>query len=136
MRDLCDDVCSPLPHACLLVVDERIAFRIGTRLPPRLPPHHAHLNRSAKHSVLATTGHANDRVVADLKSNSARHHRPVASWRGQVCNWQKHSLPSEIAGWHGSRTRLPKLPGSGVIYTLTIRGCAHGGCVVAAKNGN
>ncbi len=108
----------------LLVVDEahcisdwghdfRPDYRRITRILQSLPPNIR---------VLATTATANDRVVADLKSQLGA---ALTVQRGKLARaslqLQNISLPSEIARLAWLANTLPKLPGSGVIYTLTIR---------------
>lgn len=111
-------------HIGLLVVDEahcisdwghdfRPDYRRITRILQSLPPNMR---------VLATTATANDRVVADLKSQLGA---GLTVQRGKLARaslqLQNISLPSEIARLAWLAHTLPKLPGSGVIYTLTIR---------------
>ncbi len=108
----------------LLVVDEahcisdwghdfRPDYRRITRILQSLPPNIR---------VLATTATANDRVVADLKSQLGA---ALTVQRGKLARaslqLQNISLPGEIARLAWLAHTLPKLPGSGVIYTLTIR---------------
>jgi ATP-dependent DNA helicase RecQ len=108
----------------LLVVDEahcisdwghdfRPDYRRITRILKSLPPNIR---------VLATTATANDRVVADLKSQLGA---ALTVQRGKLARaslqLQNISLPSEIARLAWLAHTLPKLPGSGVIYTLTVR---------------
>jgi ATP-dependent DNA helicase RecQ len=108
----------------LLVVDEahcisdwghdfRPDYRRITRILQSLPPNIR---------VLATTATANDRVVADLKSQLGA---ALTVQRGKLARaslqLQNISLPSEIERLAWLAHTLPKLPGSGVIYTLTIR---------------
>ena len=108
----------------LLVVDEahcisdwghdfRPDYRRITRILQSLPPNIR---------VLATTATANDRVVADLKSQLGA---ALTVQRGKLARaslqLQNISLPGEIARLAWLAHTLPKLHGSGVIYTLTIR---------------
>ncbi|HEX7577774.1 MAG TPA: RecQ family ATP-dependent DNA helicase [Verrucomicrobiae bacterium] len=108
----------------LLVVDEahcisdwghdfRPDYRRITRILQSLPPNIR---------VLATTATANDRVVADLKSQLGA---TLTVQRGKLARaslqLQNISLPGEIARLAWLAHTLPKLPGSGVIYTLTTR---------------
>jgi len=108
----------------LLVVDEahcisdwghdfRPDYRRITRILQSLP---------SNIRVLATTATANDRVVADLKSQLG------ASLGIQRGGLARTSLQLQNLLFRGETGRLawlahtlPKLPGSGVIYTLTIR---------------
>lgn len=108
----------------LLVVDEahcisdwghdfRPDYRRITRIVRSLP-------RTIR--LLATTATANDRVVADLQSQFGAR---LTVQRGRLARTslqlQNISLPGEAArlGWLAAT--LPKLAGSGVIYTLTVR---------------
>lgn len=108
----------------LLVVDEahcisdwghdfRPDYRRITRILQSLPPNIR---------LLATTATANDRVVADLKSQLGA---ALTVQRGKLARaslqLQNILLPSETARLAWLAHTLPKLPGSGVIYTLTIR---------------
>lgn len=73
-------------------------------------------------SVLATTATANDRVIDDIfvqlgsKLNIVR----GTLTRQSLC-LQNTSLPSQEARLAWLAEHLPRLPGSGIIYTLTIR---------------
>lgn len=108
----------------LLVVDEahcisdwghdfRPDYRRITRIVRSLP-------RTIR--LLATTATANDRVVADLRSQFGER---LTVQRGRLgrasLQLQNISLPSEAARLAWLAATLPKLPGSGVIYTLTVR---------------
>lgn len=72
--------------------------------------------------VLATTATANNRVVADLKSQLGE---AIAVQRGpparESLRLQNISLPDEVSRLAGLADTTAKLSGSGVIYTLTIR---------------
>ncbi|HEX5218207.1 MAG TPA: RecQ family ATP-dependent DNA helicase [Verrucomicrobiae bacterium] len=108
----------------LLVVDEahcisdwghdfRPDYRRITRILRSLPPNIR---------LLATTATANDRVVADLKLQLGA---GLNVQRGKLARTslqlQNILLPGETARLAWLAHALPKLPGSGVIYTLTIR---------------
>jgi ATP-dependent DNA helicase RecQ len=108
----------------LLVVDEahcisdwghdfRLDYRRITRILQSLPPNIR---------VLATTATANDRVVADLKSQFGA---SLGIQRGGLTRaslqLQNIFFRSEIERLAWLAHILQKLPGSGVIYTLTIR---------------
>lgn len=108
----------------LLVVDEahcisdwghdfRADYRRITRIVQSLPP---------TIRLLATTATANDRVVADLQSQLGAR---LTVQRGKLARaslqLQNISLPGETARLAWLAATLPKLPGSGVIYALTIR---------------
>ncbi len=108
----------------LLVVDEahcisdwghdfRPDYRRITRILQRLPPNIR---------LLATTATANDRVVADLESQLGA---ALVVQRGRLARsslqLQNIPLAGEIERLAWLAHTLPKLPGSGIIYTLTIR---------------
>lgn len=116
-----------IPHAgrvALFVVDEahcisdwghdfrpdyRRIVRILERLPPNVP-------------VCATTATANDRVVADV---AAQLGRGLEVSRGPLIReslrLQTVPLPDSAAKLAWLAHYLPKLPGSGIVYALTIR---------------
>lgn len=73
-------------------------------------------------SVLATTATANDRVINDILDQLGSSLRTVRGTltRQSLC-LQNISLPSQEARLAWLAEHLPKLPGSGIIYTLTIR---------------
>ncbi len=108
----------------LLVVDEahcisdwghdfRPDYRRITRILQSLP---------SNMRMLATTATANDRVVTDLKSQLGD---PLTVQRGRLARaslqLQNIIFPGETARLAWLAHMLPRLPGSGVIYTLTIR---------------
>src|SRR5690606_13432392 len=72
--------------------------------------------------VLATTATANDRVVDDVKAQLGS---DVAVVRGPLTRaslrLQNIVLPSAVERLAWLAEHLPGLPGSGVIYTLTMR---------------
>jgi ATP-dependent DNA helicase RecQ len=72
--------------------------------------------------VLATTATANNRVVADVQAQLGP---TVTVSRGPLVRESLHlqniSLPSQTARMAWLAEQLPQLPGSGIIYTLTIR---------------
>lgn len=82
--------------------------RIVQALPPNLP-------------VLATTATANNRVVDDVRAQLGGDLRVI---RGPLARsslqLQNLMLPSQAARMAWLAERLPLLPGSGIIYTLTI----------------
>jgi ATP-dependent DNA helicase RecQ len=86
----------------------RIA-RILQALPPNIP-------------VLATTATANNRVVADVQTQLGP---TVKVSRGPLVReslrLQNITLSSQAARMAWLAEHVPKLPGSGIIYTLTIR---------------
>jgi ATP-dependent DNA helicase RecQ len=77
--------------------------------------------------VLCTTATANDRVVADVEEQLRTGHAdaPLRAYRGPL---HRSSLRLEVVELPGQAerlawlaTRLPDLPGSGIVYTLTKR---------------
>jgi ATP-dependent DNA helicase RecQ len=75
-------------------------------------------------AVLGTTATANDRVVADVQEQLGGR-APVRTYRGQL---GRSSLRFEVVDLPGQADRLgwlatwlPRLPGSGIVYTLTKR---------------
>jgi ATP-dependent DNA helicase RecQ len=108
----------------LLVVDEahcisdwghdfRPDYRRITRILQALPPRVA---------VLATTATANDRVVNDIESqlgpNLHVHRGPLSRASLRL---QNIVLPSAAARMAWLAENVPRLRGSGIIYTLTVR---------------
>lgn len=112
------------PRVALLVIDEahcisdwghdfrpryRMIERIARALPPNL-------------RLLATTATANDRVTADLEEalgpglKVARGDLGRPSLRLQTIRLPR---PADRLAWLAER--LPSLPGSGIVYTLTVR---------------
>lgn len=73
-------------------------------------------------SVLATTATANDRVVNDICDQLGSSLKIVrGTLTRQSLRLQNISLPSQEARLAWLAEHLPSLPGSGIIYTLTIR---------------
>lgn len=76
--------------------------------------------------ILATTATANDRVVADLKSQLGNE---VYVSRGPLTRdslyIQVLNKPGKIERYAWILENLPKLPGSGIIYCLTQRDCDY-----------
>ncbi len=76
--------------------------------------------------VLATTATANDRVVADLKSQLGS---DVYISRGPLTRPSLHiqvlSLEGKTERYAWLLENLPKLPGTGIVYCITKRDCAH-----------
>ncbi|MEA2480698.1 MAG: ATP-dependent helicase RecQ [Thermoleophilaceae bacterium] len=75
--------------------------------------------------VLCTTATANDRVVADVEAQLSTGAGALLTLRGTL---DRPSLRLEVAELPGSAerlawlaTHLPELPGSGIVYCLTIR---------------
>ncbi len=89
--------------------DYRRIVQIAQRMPASIP-------------ILATTATANDRVVADIQSQLGRE---VQVFRGPLTRpslrLQAIALPSQIERLAWLATHLDDLPGSGIIYCLTIR---------------
>lgn len=111
-------------HVSLLVVDEahcisdwghdfrphyRLIERMLTKLPPNL-------------RVLATTATANNRVLADLQTILGPN---LTVSRGELGRpsllLQTLRIPSQAERMGWLATHVPHLPGSGIIYTLTVR---------------
>ena len=88
--------------------DYRRIVRIVQALPPNVP-------------VLATTATANDRVVQDVMSQLG----DVSDQRGPLIReslqLQNIDMPSPAARLAWLAERIPELPGSGIVYTLTTR---------------
>jgi len=89
--------------------DYRRIMRIVQSLPRNLP-------------ILATTATANNRVVADLKQQLGSALTVVRGIlaRPSLCLQNIH-LPGHVARLSWLAQAVPRLPGSGVIYTLTVR---------------
>ena len=90
-------------------------------------PHYRLIERTARAlppnmRVLATTATANDRVMDDLRSvlgPNLRVHRGDLNRPSLMLQSIRLAHQSERLAWLAEQ--LPQLPGSGVIYTLTIR---------------
>ena len=83
---------------------------------------------SADVAVLCTTATANDRVVADVEAQLQTEAGALLTLRGPL---ERESLRLEVVNLPGSAERLawlathvPNLPGSGIVYCLTIRDVA------------
>jgi len=83
---------------------------------------------SADVAVLCTTATANDRVVADVEAQLQTEAGALLTLRGPL---ERESLRLEVVDLPGSAERLawlathvPELPGSGIVYCLTIRDVA------------
>ncbi len=89
--------------------DYRRIKRIVRALPPNMP-------------MLATTATANNRVVADIQNQLGEH---ITVLRGPLARSSLHlqniSLPTTAARMAWLAEHVPQLPGSGIIYTLTVR---------------
>src|SRR5439155_16235352 len=88
--------------------DYRRIVRILRLLPPKVP-------------VLCTTATANNRVVKDIESQIANHHilrGPLVRRSLKLYNIKLDGQADRLA-WLAHF--LPQLPGSGIIYTLTIQ---------------
>jgi len=89
--------------------DYRRIVRILQALPPTI-------------SVLATTATANDRVINDICAQLGTKLRVVrGTLTRQSLSLQNIYLPSQAERLAWLAEHLPSLPGSGIIYTLTIR---------------
>ncbi|AFY35361.1 RecQ family ATP-dependent DNA helicase [Calothrix sp. PCC 7507] len=89
--------------------DYRRIVRILQGLPQNIP-------------VLTTTATANNRVVDDIKAQLGSNLRVSrGSLTRQSLQLQNIYLPSPAARMAWLAEQLPKLPGSGIIYTLTVR---------------
>jgi ATP-dependent DNA helicase RecQ len=75
-------------------------------------------------AVLGTTATANDRVVADVEEQLANG-APVKTYRGPLgrssLRFEVVELPGQADRLAWLATWLPRLPGSGIVYTLTTR---------------
>ena len=111
-------------RAAMLVIDEahcisdwghdfRPDYRRIERIARNLPPNV---------QVLGTTATANDRVMADLEETLGPN---IQTMRGDLSRpsllLQTISLPSQAERLAWLAERLGEIPGSGIIYTLTIR---------------
>ena len=89
--------------------DYRLIERIARTLPPNL-------------RLLATTATANDRVMSDLREVLGP---DLAVVRGSLARpslaLQTIRLPSQAERLAWLAERLPRLPGHGIVYTLTVR---------------
>ncbi|BAY38675.1 ATP-dependent DNA helicase [Nostoc sp. NIES-2111] len=73
-------------------------------------------------SILATTATANNRVVDDIISQLGANLQVVrGNLTRESLRLQNIYLPSPAARMAWLAEQLPKLPGSGIIYTLTVR---------------
>jgi ATP-dependent DNA helicase RecQ len=112
----------------LLVVDEahcisdwghdfRPHYRFIERIMRTLP---------ANLRVLATTATANNRVLADLETVLGPN---LTVSRGELGRpsllLQTMRIPSQAARMAWLATHLPRIPGSGIVYTLTVRDAVH-----------
>ncbi|HAY22388.1 MAG TPA: ATP-dependent DNA helicase RecG, partial [Desulfobacterales bacterium] len=89
--------------------DYRRITRILQALPPNIP-------------MLATTATANDRVVNDIQSQLGPRLTLLRGPLGRASlRLQNIHLPGQAARMAWLSEHLPSLPGSGIIYTLTIR---------------
>jgi ATP-dependent DNA helicase RecQ len=73
-------------------------------------------------SVLATTATANDRVINDICAQIGTNLRVIrGTLMRQSLSLQNIYLPSQVERLAWLAEHLPNLPGSGIIYTLTVR---------------
>ena len=93
--------------------DYRRIVRILRALPPNLP-------------VLATTATANNRVVTDIGEQLGPRLRTI---RGPLVReslgLENIRIPSQAARLAWLAERVPELPGSGIVYTLTVHDAEH-----------
>src|SRR4051812_15337612 len=81
--------------------------------------------------VLCTTATANDRVVADVEDQLRVGHgaAPLRTYRGPLARsslrFEVVDLPRQADRLAWLATWLPRLPGSGIVYTLTKRDTEH-----------
>jgi ATP-dependent DNA helicase RecQ len=116
------------PRVSLLVVDEAHCISDWGH---DFRPHYRLLERMVRTMprnlrLLATTATANDRVMDDLRAVLGP---DLAVSRGDL---DRPSLTLQTIRLHGQAERLawlaeelPKLPGSGIVYTLTVRGAVQ-----------
>ena len=89
--------------------DYRRIVRVLQGLPPNIP-------------ALATTATANNRVVKDIIAQMGTNLRVSRGFlTRKSLQLQTINLPSPAARMAWLATQLPNLPGSGIIYTLTVR---------------
>jgi ATP-dependent DNA helicase RecQ len=108
----------------LMVVDEahcisdwghdfRPHYRLLQRVIEQLPPNQR---------LLATTATANDRVMEDLRNVLGPNlHISRGDLNRPSLTLQTIRLPSQAERMAWLTDQLPKLPGSGIVYTLTVR---------------
>jgi ATP-dependent DNA helicase RecQ len=79
----------------------------------------------AETAVLCTTATANDRVVADIEAQLSSTGAPLVTIRGtldrRALRLEVVRLPSAAERLAWLATHLPQLPGSGIVYCLTVR---------------
>jgi ATP-dependent DNA helicase RecQ len=89
--------------------DYRRILRILQALPPNMP-------------MLATTATANDRVVRDIEGQLGPR---LKTLRGPLAReslrLQNLRIPSQASRMAWLAHKIPELPGSGIVYTLTVR---------------
>lgn len=89
--------------------DYKRIVRVLQALPPNIP-------------VLATTATANNRVVADVAGQLGQNlHIERGPLVRESLRLQNIMLPSPAARMAWLAENMPRMPGSGVVYTLTIR---------------
>ncbi len=88
--------------------DYRRIVRVLQALPSNIP-------------VLATTATANDRVVQDVANQLGHLQIERGPLVRESLRLQNIWLPSPVARMAWLAEQLPRIPGSGIIYTLTIR---------------
>src|SRR5258707_12011433 len=92
--------------------DFRPDYRRISQLTRQLPP---------SVSLLATTATANDRVVADVSAQLGNVTVSRGALTRRSLRLQNLSLPDQASRLAWLARELPRLPGSGIVYTLTVR---------------
>ena len=86
--------------------------------------------------VLATTATANDRVVARrrraARASGVRGHSRARS-RATRCGSMRSPSPTRPSGSPGSPSTCPRLPGSGIVYCLTVADTQRVATLAAAR---
>jgi ATP-dependent DNA helicase RecQ len=89
--------------------DYQRIVRILQALPPNIP-------------ILGTTATANNRVIADIKRQLGENLRIIkGNLTRNSLKLQNIYLPTQAARMAWLAQYIPKLPGSGIIYTLTVK---------------
>jgi len=92
--------------------DYRRIIRVVRRLPPTVP-------------VLATTATANDRVIADIVDQLGNLEVLRGPLARRSLRLQSIHLTDQAARLAWLDRQLPELPGSGIVYCLTIADCSR-----------
>lgn len=88
--------------------DYRRIVNVLAKLPPNIP-------------VLATTATANDRVVADVKRQLGNINHVKGTLGRDSLRLQNIVMPSPSARLAWLAEHIPRMDGSGIVYTLTVR---------------